>query len=44
MRRLENAKADLEVRYDYSVYAAFRAIDRYNEGYIHSENLGSFYR
>jgi Ca2+-binding EF-hand superfamily protein len=44
MRRLETLKGDLEVRYDYSVYAAFRLVDRYNDGYITLDNLKSFFR
>lgn len=35
-------KQDLEARYDFSSVAAYRAIDRYNEGVIHAENLASF--
>lgn len=41
-RRQEILKGDLEVRYDYSSYAAFRAIDKYNEGYINTFNLSGF--
>jgi Ca2+-binding EF-hand superfamily protein len=41
-RRLEILKNELEVRYDYSTYAAFKAIDRYNEGYVNTYNLGQF--
>jgi hypothetical protein len=41
-RRLEILKGDLEIRYDYSSYSAFRAIDRYNEGHINTFNLGVF--
>lgn len=41
-RRQEILKGDLEVRYDYSSYAAFRAIDRYNEGNINTFNLSAF--
>ncbi len=41
-RRQEILKGDLEVRYDYSSYAAFRSIDKYNEGNINTFNLGSF--
>lgn len=41
-RRLDILKGDLEVRYDYSTYAAFRAIDKYNEGAITTYNLGTF--
>ena len=35
-------KGDLEVRHDYSTYAAYRTIDRYNEGNINTFNLGAF--
>ena len=42
LRRLDGLKGDLEVRYDYSTYAAFRAIDRYNEGAINTYNLNVF--
>lgn len=41
-RRQEILKGDLEVRYDYSSYAAFRAIDKYNEGNINTYNLSVF--
>lgn len=41
-RRLEILKNELEVRYDYSTFAAFRSIDRYNEGNINTYNLGLF--
>lgn len=30
------------MRYDYSSYAAFRAIDKYNEGNINTFNLSTF--
>lgn len=39
---MEILKSDLEVRYDYSSYAAFRAIDKYNEGNINTYNLLTF--
>lgn len=29
---------------DYSPYAAFRTVDRYNEGSIHMNNLQDFFR
>jgi Ca2+-binding EF-hand superfamily protein len=41
-RRQDSLKRDLELRYDYSTYAIFRAIDRYNDGLIDSYNLGNF--
>ena len=43
-RRLNILKTELEIRYDYSIYSAFRSIDRYNEGYIDTYNLGTFLR
>ena len=41
-RRLDLLKGDLEVRYDYSSYAAFKSVDKYSEGYINTYNLGQF--
>ena len=41
-RKLDILKRDLEVRYDYSSYAAFKSIDRYNEASINTQNLGIF--
>ena len=41
-RRLDLLKRELEVRYDYSSYAAFKSIDRLSEGYINTYNLGQF--
>ena len=43
-RRIEICKKDLEYRYDFSVYAAYRSIDRYNDGFINQYVLGSFLR
>jgi Ca2+-binding EF-hand superfamily protein len=43
-RRLEVLKRELEVQYDYSPYAAFRSVDRYNSGRIDSVNCGAFLR
>lgn len=43
-RRLDILKRDVEVRYDYSVLAAYRSIDKYNDGRIDTFNLGSFLR
>ena len=37
-------RRDLALRYDYSIYACFRCIDRYNDGFINSGSLGSFLR
>lgn len=44
MRRLEILKRELEVQYDYSPFAAFRSVDRYNSGRIDTVNAGSFLR
>jgi Ca2+-binding EF-hand superfamily protein len=43
-RRLEVLKRELEAQYDYSPYAAFRSVDRYNSGRIDTVNTGSFLR
>ena len=43
-RRLDSLKRDLEIRYDYSLLAAYRSIDKYNDGRIDTFNLGSFLR
>ena len=43
-RRLESLKRELEVQYDYSPYAAYRSIDRYNSGRVDQVNIGSFLR
>ena len=43
-RRLETLKRDLELGYDYSPFAAFRSIDRYNSGRVDSVNAGSLLR
>jgi len=43
-RRLDTLKRDLEIRYDYSLLAAYRSIDKYNDGRIDTFNLGSFLR
>jgi len=43
-RRLESLKRELQVQYDYSPFAAFRSVDRYNSGRIDSVNVGSFLR
>ena len=44
MRRLDILKRDLEFRYDYSSLAAYRSIDRYNDGRINTFNLGTLLR
>ena len=38
-RRLSILKNELEIRYDFTTYATFRSIDRYNIGFIDSYNL-----
>ena len=43
-RRLETLKREMESQYDYSPFAAFRSVDRYNSGRIDSVNTGSFLR
>lgn len=43
-RRLEILKRELEVQYDYSPFAAFRSIDRYNSGRMDTVNAGAFLR
>ena len=43
-RKLEALKRELEVQYDYSPFAAFRSVDRYNSGLMTSVNLGAFLR
>ena len=35
---------DLQLRPDYSTFAAFRTIDRYSEGNINTNNLQDFFR
>ena len=44
MRKLTILKTELEIRYDYTIYAAFRTVDRLNEGYIDSYNLRIFFK
>ena len=43
-RRLDILKSELEVRYDFTSYAAYRSVDKYNDGHINTFNLGSFLR
>jgi Ca2+-binding EF-hand superfamily protein len=43
-RRLEILKRELEVQYDYSPFAAFRSVDRYNSGRLDTVNTGAFLR
>lgn len=42
LRRLDSLKTDLEQRYDFSVFAAYKSIDKYNEGFINTYNLSAF--
>ena len=44
MRRLDILKRELELRYDFSSLAAYRSIDRYNDGRINTFNMGTFLR
>lgn len=44
LRRLDLLKRELEVRYDFSPYACFKTVDRYNEGFINAGNLTIFLR
>jgi hypothetical protein len=44
MRRLEVLRETLNRRYDFSVYATFRTVDRYNDGFINITNLGALTR
>ena len=37
-------KRELELRYDYSSMAAYRSVDRYNDGRINTFNMGTFLR
>ena len=43
-RTLEASKRELSFGYDYSSFAAFRSVDRYNTGRINTVNMGSFLR
>jgi hypothetical protein len=44
MRRQDVLKREVEIRYDYTVGAAYRSIDRHNDGSINMHNLGAFLR
>lgn len=44
LREIEYLKEDLQRRYDFSEYSAFRTIDRYNDGFIDIDNLKTFLR
>lgn len=43
-RRLECLKSELETRFDYTTLAAYRTVDKYNDGSINTLNLSSFLR
>jgi hypothetical protein len=43
-RRILALKQELVYAYDFSTYAAFRTIDRFNEGLLNIDNLKHFYR
>ena len=43
-RRLDILKGELECRYDFTAYASYRSVDKYNDGRISTLNLGSFLR
>ena len=42
LKRLDMLKKDLQQRFDYSAYAAYRSLDKYNDGKIDSFALSSF--
>ena len=44
LRKLDLLKRELEVRYDFSFYAAFKAIDKRCEGTVNRFNLNNFLR
>ena len=44
MRRLDGLKSDLEYRSDYTPLAAFKSLDRHNEGQVQTYTLGNFLR
>lgn len=44
LRRVQVLVRDLERQPDYSVQAAFRTIDQYNEGFLNQANLTDFFR
>ena len=44
IKRMNQLTRDMESRPDYSAFAAFRTIDRYNEGSITVANLQDFFR
>lgn len=42
LRRLDMLKKDMSSRYDYTAYAAYRSVDRYNDGCIDTFALSTF--
>jgi hypothetical protein len=44
MRKQDVLRREVEVRYDYTIGAAYRSIDRNNDGSINMHNLGAFLR
>ena len=42
LRRLDNLKTEMELRYDFSIFAAYKSIDKFNEGFINTYNLSAF--
>ena len=44
IKRVEFMVKDLEREPDYSLYAAFRTVDKYDESYISVANLQDFFR
>ena len=44
MRHQDALRHECEVRYDYNLGAAFRSVDKYNDGRIDTFNLGAFLR
>jgi hypothetical protein len=44
LNRLENLKGDIQSRYDYSNYAAFKTIDRYGDAFINTDNVKFFFK
>lgn len=43
-KQLERLKLNLEAKMDFSPLAAYKAVDKFNDGYITTQNLGSFLR
>jgi hypothetical protein len=44
LRKLQDLRQDLALSYDFTTYAAFRTVDRYNYGVIDGESLKTFYK